>query len=348
MGEDEIASSLQNRVVMKLQRIAKWALGIALTLCLAAAPLSAQTPSPNSYATRSDVVIRVRLRTEEPPPLPVSVQLCTQDGISIAQAFTHGDARADFRDIKEGRYRIRVEAAGYLTYLSEAFDILHNEHSHNEVAYIDPAPEVRERSAGTISADDLNIPEKARSQLEKGAKAFSTGKVEDAIQAIRKAIEIFPRYAQAYNNLGVALTSKGDHTAAGQAFAESIKINERFTPPRINVARLRLKTQDLQGAADSIQKVLELEPKNLEGLAVAAQVQFFQGRFEYALSNISRIHAVPHEEFADVHLIAAEVYQKRGDNAMALQECRTFLAEAPKSPRVPQVRKAMAVIEARK
>ena len=339
----------KGRLTNKLRQPAGWTLVIVIALCLAKAPLSAQIPSPNNYVSSSEVVVRVRLRSEQPPSLPVSVQLCAFDGVAVSETYTHGDARADFHDIKEGRYRIRVQGKGFVTYTSEPFDILHNEHSHNEVAYIDPTPEARGTSpAATVSTDDLNVPDKAKSQLEKASKAFSAGKVDSAILDIRKAIEIFPRYTQAYNNLGVALISKGDQTGAIQAFEESLKINERFTPARINLARLHLKAQNLQGAADSVQKVLEAEPRNLEALAISANIQFFQGRFDDALSTVRRIHAVPHADFADVHLIAAEVYQKQGNNAMALQECRTFLAEAPKSARVPQVRQAMAVIEARK
>lgn len=325
------------------------ALGLVVALLFVSMDGSPQAINPNNYSSRSDLVVRVRLRSEKPPAKPIEVELCTLDGVARFETFTHGDGRADFHDVVEGKYRIRVQGAGYVTYLSEPFEILHNEHSHAEVAYISELPaKDAATSPPTISMYDLNVPDKAKAQLEKAEKAFAAGNVDESVLAIRKAIQIYPPYARAYNDLGVVLMSKGDTGGAKQAFEQSLKINSRFEPAMVNLARLQLKSQDLQAAAETIQNAVDIEPEDLGALAILANVQFFQGKFDAALGTVSQVHTVPHSNYVDVHLIAAEIYQKQGRNPEALNECRLFLAEAPKSPRVEQVRKAMAVIEARK
>ena len=77
-------------------------------------------------------------------------------------------------------------------------------------------------------------------------------------------------------------------------------------------------------------------------------MQFKRGEFQEALATINKVHAMPHEKFADVHLIAAEIYQKENRNAEALAESESYLKEYPDSPRALQVREAMAQIKSRK
>jgi tetratricopeptide (TPR) repeat protein len=96
-----------------------------------------------------------------------------------------------------------------------------------------------------------------------------------------------------------------------------------------------------------LQKALTIDPNNLEGLALQARVQFNQGKFDEALATIDKVHAMPHEHFADVHLIAAEIYQKQNRNAEALAESESYLKEFPASLRASQVRKAMEQIKSR-
>ena len=328
-------------------KCAIWLLGASI---LSVATLaSSQNTNVGSHSSQSDLTVRVRLQSEEPPPTPLQVQLRTVDGIPLFQDFTHDDGRVDFRNVYEGQYRITVSGTGYTTYTAEPFTILHNEHSHSEVVYVVPKAKAGEASSpGTVSAYDLKVPGKAKEKLEQAAKEFSAGRADKAIETLLRAIEIYPPYAQAYNNLGVALIGKGDLAGAAQAFEQSLKINEKFAPGMVNLARLELRQQNIERAGALADKALSLEPNSLAALAILAHVKFYQGSFGDAVGMVNRIHGMPHEDFAEVHLVAAEAYQKEGKNDEALNECRLFLKEAPKSPKAQQVRNAMKSIEARK
>jgi len=198
-----------------------------------------------------------------------------------------------------------------------------------------------------ISAYDLNVPEKAKTLLDKGMEAYSAGDKNAALDKIRKAIKVYPQYVQAYNNLGVVLISMDDRQGAQVAFEKALKLNDRFAPAYVNLARLMLRDHDLPKAGALLEKALASDPSNLEGLSVEANVQFLQGDFAKALETVNKVHTLPHEHFADVHLVAAEIYQKQGHNQDALRECQLFLHEAPGSPRAAQVKQSMAVIQAR-
>jgi|SRR4051812_29996251 tetratricopeptide (TPR) repeat protein len=326
----------------------RWGL-LASALFLITADIHGQSlPLPGSVPSYSDLIVRVRLTNERPPEASLEVEVVNDSGIALLETFTHDEGRADFLSVPMGRYRIRVTGTGYEPTLSEVFEIIHNEHSHTEYVYV--RPKTSSPDAGgppVISAYDLNVPEKAKTLLDKGMEAYSAGDKNAALDKIRKAIKVYPQYVQAYNNLGVVLISMDDRQGAQVAFEKALKLNDRFAPAYVNLARLMLRDHDLPKAGALLEKALASDPSNLEGLSVEANVQFLQGDFAKALETVNKVHTLPHEHFADVHLVAAEIYQKQGHNQDALRECQLFLHEAPGSPRAAQVKQSMAVIQAR-
>ena len=321
---------------------------LLFSLLLFTQPGLAQLPNPGTHPSQSDLTIRVHLPNEQPPPYPIQVELISASGIPITQSFTHGDGRADFRDVAEGTYRVRVSGSDYVTVLSDPFTILHNEHLHAESVHINPKPNPDQKPSKPISASELQVPEKARNLLQKALQQFDGGASDDAIQSLRAAIAIYPQYAQAYNNLGIVLISKDDTQGAMDAFNNALKADNKFVPAIINVARLQLRQRDLPKAQASLEAALTNEPLNPEALTLLANVQFFQGHYPEAVTAVNRLHAAPHTAFADAHLVAAEALQKTGNNRQAIEQCQLFLKESPNSPRAEQVRNAIKVLEARK
>jgi Tfp pilus assembly protein PilF len=303
-------------------------------------------PHPPNKVT---LTIRVRLPNDQPISTAAQVQLLSGMGSAITETFTHADGRVEFNDISPGIYRIKVSGADIETTTSDAFDIGDNDRTHSEIVRvkpIQPAGSSAPTRPPTISSQQLNIPEKARNEMDKGMDAFSKGDSKKAAASMEKAIEIFPRYAQAYNNLGVILINQGDKTAAKAAFEKAVQIDDHFAPGYVNLARLLVSNRESE-AITMLQKALTIDPDNLEGLALQARVQFNKRQFEEALATVNKVHAMPHENFADVHLIAAEIYQKQNRNAEAVAESESYLKEYPDSPRAPQVREAIAQIKTR-
>jgi Tfp pilus assembly protein PilF len=325
--------------------------GLLFIFCFSALSLAQVprgVPRP-SGATKMTLTIRVRLPNDQPISTAAQVQLLSGMGSAITETFTNADGRVEFNDISPGIYRIKVSGADIETTTSDAFDIGDNDRTHSEIVRVKPIPRAGSsapRGRPTISSQQLNIPEKARNELEKGMDAFSKGDSKKAAAKMERAIEIFPRYAEAYNNLGVIRIKQGDKAAAKAAFEKAVQIDDHLAPGYVNLARLLVSNRESEAIA-MLQKALTIDSDNLEGLAFQARVQFNKGEFKDALATINKIHGMPHEHFADVHLIAAEIYQKENRNAEAVAESESYLKEYPDSPRAPQVRQAMAQIKSR-
>jgi hypothetical protein len=309
----------------------------------------AQAANPASRPSVSDLSIRVRLASEQPPPTAVQVEVLTENGLPAYQDFTHADGRVDFSLVPEGRYRLRVSGTGYETLVTEPFTILHNEHQHTEIVHIKPtSKDERTSPESVISAYDLSVPKEAQELVDKASELFANGEDDAATKALRKAIAIYPKYARAYYNLAAVLARKKDVQGAREAFEQSLQINDKFVPSMIGMARMDFAVPDLPKALQWVEKATAIEPNNLDALTTLASIQFYQGNFTDSVATVNRIHALPHRGYGEAHLIAAEVYQKQGENAKALAECALFLKEDPQSPKAEQVRRGMKVLAERR
>ena len=64
-----------------------------------------------------------------------------------------------------------------------------------------------------------------------GATNKGLGKLDEAIEAYKKAITIKPDYAEAHYNMGIALTDKGKLDEALEACKKAISIKPDYTSP---------------------------------------------------------------------------------------------------------------------
>jgi TonB family protein len=69
------------------------------------------------------------------------------------------------------------------------------------------------------------IPPKAIEANNRGDAHFDAGRYDDAIAAYQQAINLYPRYAEAYLNLGDALKELKRYDEAVNAYQEAIKLN---------------------------------------------------------------------------------------------------------------------------
>ena len=73
-----------------------------------------------------------------------------------------------------------------------------------------------------------------------GAIFAGQDQLDKAIENYKKAIEINPNYAQAYNNLGIALHKLFRMDKAIESYQKAISINSNFAEPQSNLGNAML------------------------------------------------------------------------------------------------------------
>ena len=122
----------------------------------------------------------------------------------------------------------------------------------------------------------------AKEVFSRGEQALAEKKWKDAAKRFEEAIELEKNYAEAWNNLGLALNNQGHVFEAVEKFKNAVKINPRYTEALYNMGlayenldkELKLKGDDktikkVQKtqyllAVEAYQKALSITPQNDE------------------------------------------------------------------------------------
>lgn len=324
---------------------------LAVVLLCSLAALAQRGPRERRQPQGADLAtLSVKITSDNSGPLPrLRVQLATTGGVPVFDTQCSQQGNAEFQMVPPGRYRLRVLGPELdATVDSDAFEIRRLESVHFETIHVKLRTQVA--TAGSpgppVSVAEMNVPKEARQEAEKGGEALEKNEPRKAIEHFRKAVEIYPQYASAYNNLGVSWTKLGDSQAARKMFEQAIAADANYPFAYVNLSRIMMQEKNYEGVQQMLGKTLALDPANTEALMMLGTAELLSGKYDAAVASSRKLHAMPHERYAGIHLVAGDALQHQALNAAAVQEYELYLKEYPASPRAADVRKVIAELSA--
>ena len=112
----------------------------------------------------------------------------------------------------------------------------------------------------TASATSGQAPKDARKAYEKGLKAVKKDKPDQAEQEFRKAVQVYPRYAEAWYELGKALERREHYPEAREAYASALAADSKYVYPYQQLYQMALREQNWKDLADKTDQLLHLDP----------------------------------------------------------------------------------------
>jgi hypothetical protein len=211
----------------------------------------------------------------------------------------------------------------------------------------------------TLSAAPYKAPRDARSAYEKGLQAESHGRLADARQYFEKAVEIYPKYAIAWFQLGAVLQNLDQKESARTAYTRATTIDSKFLPPYLSLASMAYEAEDWTQVLDLTNHLLDLDPlkyANVTGYILDlgpldyTEAYFYNSAANYKLNNIEdaeksglqaeRLDVRP--RFPQLHLLLAEIFARKNDYATAISETKIYLDLAPHANDAGQARERLA------
>lgn len=269
-------------------------------------------------------------------------------GGPVAEAIANEQCEADFFDVPAGSYHLIVSGQSIADTDSGMIEMNPPAAAELEVKVKragELEPNYSVPASALVSASDLGIPARARKEVERACKLLGKLDLTDAEQSLRKAIAIYPDFAEAYNNLGVIYGRLGDREHEREALEKAIRINERLAPAYVNLGKMRIAAGDFASAETALNKASRFDPVDPATLILLAYSELMDRRFEEAVAASRKAHALdkPHSL---VHRLAANALEQEGQAAGAIAELALFLAEEPTGPRADAARKELAAVRA--
>ncbi len=112
----------------------------------------------------------------------------------------------------------------------------------------------------TISLTSAEAPKKAQKDLEKGQQLADKGQLEDAEKRLQQAVDIYPKYAEAWFTLGDVLEREKKTADARKAYLQAVSADSKYVSPVNRLALLAAEDRQWQEAADYSKQVIELNP----------------------------------------------------------------------------------------
>jgi tetratricopeptide (TPR) repeat protein len=329
---------------------------VGLMIPILSASLFAQRTNPNSSGPSSitpsqgsELQIQVVWPNDHPLQEVIQLQLQNGSGVPVADGFTNTEGIAVFHSVRTGTYRLRVSGINIVETTTENITVFRNEAVHMEYVRVARRAGSPDNTAqgGMVSANDMNVPEKARKEMDTAMGAMQKNDMATATEHLNKAVQIYPQYARAWNNLGVIRMKAGDKVGASAAWELAVAADDKLAPACLNLARIAISDQQLVDAEKLIEKALASDPSNASALFLMATAQAMNGQWADALISARKVHTiVDHRHFADAHRIAAEALMQLDQPQDALAEYDTYLKENPESGHADQVREAMSRLQA--
>lgn len=320
----------------------------ALLLLVLAASTVVLAQSRSRQTAPDQTKISVHLVDENNRPVRgAMVQLLSGFGHVIYQTFTNEQGVSGLSSVTPGRYKVRASGDDIEETTGQEFVIFAGQGYYDVSLSARRKPKPAQPSLNSmVDVTDLNVPNKAREEFDKGTEALNRNQLQQARASFEKAIREYPEYSAAYNNLGISWLREGRVEEGSAALRKAVSLNPHLTSAYRNLATLEYSQGHFAEAEELLAQSLIDNPKDAEGLTMLAKVQLVQGRRDEAIATTRKVHSLPHENYGFVHYLAAVAFRAKGQGQEAVEQYTLFLQEAPNHADVPYARAAIEALKA--
>src|SRR5579863_2180347 len=170
-----------------------------------------------------------------------------------------------------------------------------------------------------------------------GRLAYDGHKYEEAIQHLKRAVEIDPTMARAYDNLGLCYYYENQNDLAVSSYEKAIELDRGHPSPwpYLNLAITQQFLNRLPDAEKKLRQAVRLDPGLAKAHFQLGTVLEDSGRPEEALTELQKAAQLD-SSYAEPHMAMARILHKVGREAEAKKEVETYrqLHEQP-TPKQP-------------
>jgi tetratricopeptide (TPR) repeat protein len=193
-------------------------------------------------------------------------------------------------------------------------------------------PSFHSEGRATVSVKQLAVPEEAEKEYRKAIKALNRKETEEAVEHLRKALELAPHFSTALNRLGTIFYLSQDYRQAEDYFRRAHSYAPDNYPPVVNLGAALLSLGELEAALEMNRRAVEMRPEDPLARSQLGQTYWALGDLDSALKELKHAKALDPGHFSYPQLVLAEIYDQRKDYAGVTRELEEFLKEHPDSP----------------
>jgi tetratricopeptide (TPR) repeat protein len=241
---------------------------------------------------------------------------------------------------------LRAALVGYRSDMADLSRIRVGDSANVGTIVLHPLAAKKEYST---SVNSLAAPKDAVSALEKAREHIARQQTGNAEKELRKAIRLYPKYAEAWLELGIVLQSQKKTAEARKAYLESVACDAQYSKPYLSLARLSAIEKNWQEALQNAEIFLKLEPAaSPHAYYYSAVANYNLGHQDKALDHaLKAIDLDPSHTVPLAEQLAGVICLDKGNDKAAVKHLRNYLRQVPPSTNVSSVKAMLAEAEKR-
>ena len=199
-----------------------------------------------------------------------------------------------------------------------------------------------------ISATSMNAPKDARKAFDKGQDLVKRKKLDDAAKSLQAAVDLYPKYAAAWLELGKIQASKSQFAEASASYQQAVAADPKFISPYLQLSLLAARDQKWPEVISHTEKALKLDPFDYP------EVYYYNAVANLNLQNLDAAETSAREalkmdaerhQYPKVEHLLGVILARRRDYSGAAVQMRNYLRLAPKAQDADQVRSQLQELD---
>jgi tetratricopeptide (TPR) repeat protein len=244
----------------------------------------------------------------------------------------HGEFR--FHDLSEGIYFVDAEIQGDAYLPATERIVLGRGIVYPVRLQLRENKELQRRSpsGNVISATELSqaVPAAARKEYDRGLKHVEKGDFQLAATRFRQAVDLYPDYIAARNDLGAQYLKLKRIDEAEALFLAVLADDPGNFNAKMNLGLVRIERREFAAALPLLVEALRLDSSHGPVRMWLGLALFETGSVAEGERELSKSLILGGSECVEAHYHLARVYLGRGDRSSALASVRAYLQESPR------------------
>jgi tetratricopeptide (TPR) repeat protein len=201
----------------------------------------------------------------------------------------------------------------------------------------------------SISVTSMMAPKDAKKAYEHGLQSLLKSRPDDAAKDFEKAVAVYPKYADAWVNLGKLRLGQQSVEPARSALMKAMESDPQLVEPYLELGLLAAKDAKWQESGKYLDRAVELDPVDYPQAWYADAVANYNLRKYDAAERSARMAAKLDSRHANPrsgYLLGLVLVEKQ-DYAGAAAELTAYMKLAPNAPDLAQVKDQLGQIEKR-
>ncbi|BDC51613.1 hypothetical protein F183_A39280 [Bryobacterales bacterium F-183] len=202
------------------------------------------------------------------------------------------------------------------------------------------------REGTVFSATNAMAPKDAKKALEKGRELVKKKKPAEARKEFDKAVELYPKFASAWYEIGLLEEAGKNVEGARKAYAQALTADPKYVNPYNRLYMMAADEQKWEDVADITSRLLKLNPYDFpNAYYLNAVANFTLKRYDEAGKSAKSLYEQDEKRYSRAGYLLGLVMATRDDFSGATAHLKQYLERNPQAQDRDLVTKQLAEIE---